>query len=67
MKGIDFIEFCSSSKLICKIICRYDAQNALNNLSIQELSFIIMSVSLLNATLTKEFQTSPIRWFQEET
>jgi hypothetical protein len=23
-----------------KIICRYDAQNALNNLSIQELSFL---------------------------
>jgi hypothetical protein len=40
MKGIDFfIEFCSSSKLIKS--CRYDAQNALNNLSIQELSFYV--------------------------
>jgi hypothetical protein len=64
MKGIDFfIEFCSSSKPIGKIICRYDAQKYFEQFKHQELSFCNMKVfPLLNATLIK-ISNKSIRWF----
>lgn len=42
-------------------------KNALNNLTIQELSFLCnMSVSTFKRNFEKEFETSPMRWFKEK-
>lgn len=68
MKGIDFLlNFVHHQNSSAKSFVDTMHKNALNNLSIQELSFLCnMSVSTFKRNFDKEFQTSPIRWFQEK-
>lgn len=68
MKGIDFLlNFVHNQNPSAKSFVDTMHKNALNNLSIQELSFLCnMSVSTFKRNFDKEFQTSPIRWFQEK-
>lgn len=68
MKGIDFLlNFVHHQNPSAKLFVDTMHKNALNNLSIQELSFLCnMSVSTFKRNFDKEFQTSPIRWFQEK-
>lgn len=68
MKGIDFLlNFVHHQNPSVKSFVDTMHKNALNNLSIQELSFLCnMSVSTFKRNFDKEFQTSPIRWFQEK-
>ncbi len=68
IKGVDFLlNFVHHQNPSAKSFVDTMHKNALKNLSIQELSFLCnMSVSTFKRYFDKEFQTSPIRWFQEK-